>query len=126
MDVTGAWDTDLANIVRSREQNPVGATVGHVVGLSPLSISILGGEIIIQSDVHEIYINKEFDDYVEKEYRLDRVKNTTTIQGTLQDVDSEGDVEVKNELEEGDVVLVLPDNRQQTFFILNKIERVGG
>lgn len=55
--ITGAWQTDLANMMKTKKEHHIGATVGRVVDKSPLSIAIMDGDIIIQSDVHRIFVD---------------------------------------------------------------------
>lgn len=55
---TGAWETDLAKLISKKSgiQGAVGTTIGTVITTSPLKISILDGMVILQSDIHDIFL----------------------------------------------------------------------
>lgn len=56
---SGKWGTDFAGIIKGLEQtSKIGAITGSVVGLSPLTISIMSGDVILNSKVQNIFVTE--------------------------------------------------------------------
>lgn len=87
-----SWDVGLAGMFK--ERNPkslIGPCVGKVVSVYPLKISILNGEVVLESG--QLYITRRL---------------------------------LSLELNKGDKVLLIPAESEQTFFIIDIVEKVGG
>lgn len=95
----------LKNQVSSDTSNSLGASVGNVLSLSPFKVGLFGGQIIISSDIHTIYIGDKIEaDIGEHELNYDLI----------------------SELKVGDKVGIIADETNQEFFIINKMKKVGG
>lgn len=101
---TASWGIEMAGLLHDlipNEDTSLGITMGEVISLSPLKISLFQGSIIISADIHTIYAP----DIIElKEEEIDFLSN----------------------LENGDKVSVMADNTNQEFYILYKLKKVGG
>lgn len=120
------WDVGLAKMFKERDKsNNIGACVGKVVDVSPLKISILNGQAILQGN--QLYITGSL---LNKEYAIDisggSVLGNVTPSGDLITFNMEnGNATLKFGLKQNDEVLLIPAENEQVFFIVDKIQKVG-
>lgn len=128
------WDVGLAQMFKDRDnKSNIGPCIGKVVSEGPLKISILDGQVILQDS--QLYVCQGL---LAKEYKLE-----------LEAGDDIGDIAITSkpsnplilinindkdktkltlhfELKQGDEVLIIPAENEQVFFIVDKIQKVGG
>lgn len=94
------WASQLAKILKeNRPQEAIGNVIGNVVSTSPLVISILDGNILINSEVHQIYLAD------------DLTKETSSV--------------CCSKIQAGDSVLVSTDVNEEVFFVTDRLVKVG-
>lgn len=103
------WGIELGKILKSQASSNIsgslGASIGDVLSLSPFKVGLFGGQIIISSDIHTIYIGDKIEADI-GEHELD--------------------YDLLSELKVGDKVGVIADETNQEFFIINRMKKVGG
>lgn len=121
------WDVGLAKMFKERDKsNNIGACVGKIVAVSPLRVSILNGQAILQGD--QLYITGSL---LNKEYAIDisggSVLGNVAPSGNLITFNMEdGNATLKFGLKQGDEVLLIPAENEQVFFIVDIVKKVGG
>ena len=121
------WDVGLAKMFKDRDKPiNIGPCVGKIVGVGPLKISILNGQVILQSD--QLYITRSL---LNKEYKLDvnggSVSGSVSPSGDLTSLNiTDGNIILKFGLKQNDEVLLIPADNEQVFFIVDIVEKVGG
>lgn len=101
------WDARLANQFKKRDNKSyIGAIVGKVVGLTPLTISILNGNAVFQEE--KLYVCKSVTNHKE-EVSVD-------INGSI----CKGEV-IHEGLRENDRVMLVATEDNQRFFVIDKI-----
>ncbi|WMM23666.1 DUF2577 family protein [Tissierella sp. MB52-C2] len=110
----------------------IGPCVGKVVGVEPLKVSILDGQVILQEG--HLYICQSL---AKREYKLE-----LNADGDIGDIaitskpsnpliafnineKEKTKLTLYFELKQGDEVLIIPAENQQVFFIVDKIQKVG-
>lgn len=95
---SNSWGVEFAQILKKYEVNEkIGAVQGEVVQITPdFIISILDGEVILNSKIHDIFVSKR----------------------------GRSDSNLINSLYVGDIVLVIADESDSVFYILDRIEKV--
>lgn len=132
-----SWDIELAKEFKIRDNNiPYGAIIGEVITPLPnLKISILDGNVILEND--KLYITQNLK---EKEFLFEIYAGENVGNITLRNVGSINydiinlQIDNKNfskiiltfELKSKDKVLLMPTADQQRYFIIDKIESLGG
>lgn len=127
------WDVGLAGMFK--ERNPrslIGPCVGKVVSVNPLKVSILSGDVVLDSS--QLYISKSL---LEKRFKIE-----------LKSDDGIGDIAITSkpsnqlisininekdktelilyfELKKNDEVLIIPAEGEQVFFVVDIVEKVG-
>lgn len=132
-----SWEYNLAGLLRERD-NPtskLGACLGKVESVSPPIVSIQDGQFIIKGE--QLYVCNQI---LERETTY---KNHTgqyqengsasischpcegafSSSGTIQ---SNGKIHLDEVWRAGDLVLVIPDERQQHFFVVDIVRKVSG
>lgn len=135
--VSESWCYEMAGLFRERD-NPttkLGACLGKVESVSPPIVSIQNGQFMIQGE--QLYVCNQI---LERETTY---KNHTgqyqesgnasischpcsgsfSSSGTIQ---SNGSIHLDEVWRVGDLVLVIPDERQQHFFIVDVVRNVLG
>lgn len=128
------WDVGIAKMMKERDNKAgVGPCIGTVVSAEPLSISILNGEATLQAE--HLYITHGA---MKKGYKMELqakgeigdiaitelpVKPLIELNVTSKDKTS---LTLFFELKAGDEVLLIPAEGEQVFFIVDKVEKVGG
>jgi len=145
------WDEKLAKMMKKRD-NPklIGPVVGTVIKTLPdIQIKALSGKVLLDKD--DLYINKNliagYSRSVESNGVIDLSDElcgqtdlindggyqATNHQHTLENLEItdgpyslEGELILKDSLEKGDEVLLLPTDNNQKFFIICKVKKLGG
>lgn len=90
------WGTDFASILKQFEQrDKIGAITGKIVKISPLTISIMSGDVILNSKVQHMFTTETLRE------KIDRRK----------------------QLMVGDTVLVIPNETEKVFYIIDVLFR---
>lgn len=144
-----SWGTDFASIFKQlQSKERIGAVIGNVVNTSPLTIEILDGEVLINAEVHDVFVSSS----LLGTYGRDMVGSgnisfsdsncgTTTSDGGCSTAaphthdiavlnvgttyNFTGEITNTDSIKNGDVVLVLPDEDHSAFFIISKLIKVG-
>ena len=104
------WDVEMAKMFKERNQkDKIGPIIGNVSSVSPLKVSILGGDVVLQAE--QLYISRSL---LDKEY--DCKINTG----------STSDIKLYFSLKKDDEVLLVPTEDEQTYFIIDIVEKAGG
>lgn len=89
------WGTDFASILKQFEhKNKIGAVTGKVVKPSPLTISILSGDVILNPEVQNVFITETL------RKKRDRL-----------------------EIRVGDIILIIPNEAEKVFYAIDVIFR---
>lgn len=127
------WDVELAKMFKERDKKSnIGPCVGKVVGIVPLQISILDGNVVLQEN--QLYITEEL---LKKEYKFELTAgddigdiaitskpSNPLISINISDKDKTK-LTLHFELKVGDEVLLIPTENEQVFFIVDKVHKVG-
>ncbi|WP_245674440.1 DUF2577 family protein [Andreesenia angusta] len=126
------WGVRMAKHFKERDNEArIGNVIGTVVASSPLKISILNGDVIL--DKRHLYIThgasiKEYGTTLTAGTNIGTV-STPAGAGQLVNIniiDSESaKLTTFLSLAPGDEVLLCPAEREQVFFIIDKVKRVG-
>lgn len=97
-DRSNEWGVEFAKILKSYETHEkIGAVQGEVAQITPdFIISILDGEVILNSKIHDIFVSKR----------------------------NRGESNLVDSLMVGDLVLVIADESDSIFYILDRVEKV--
>lgn len=130
------WDIGLANMfntIKDDRTGILGSSIGEVISIAPLKISMNNGAIILDSNIHDIYI---CDNLVSKEYKFNLsgeggdIAITSTHSNPLISINmnnkENNKLELFFEFNNGDNVMLVPDESGQAFFIVDKIRKAGG
>jgi len=121
------WDVELAKLFKDRDnKNLIGPCVGKIAGVNPLKVSILNGQITLQAT--QLYITSGLQN---KSYTIDingeNVSGSVSPSGNLTSLNvTNGSATLKYGLKVNDEVLLIPADNGQVFFIVDKIQKVGG
>lgn len=127
------WDVELAKLFKERDKKSnIGPCVGKVVGIVPLQISILDGNIVLQEN--QLYITEGL---LKKEYKFELTAGddigdiaitskpaNPLISININDKDKTK-LTLHFKLKVGDEVLLVPAENEQVFFIVDKVHKVG-
>lgn len=110
------WGTDFAGILKQFQQgSKIGVITGKVVGLVPLSISILSGEAIINSNVQNVYVTEKLTK--ERKSCCSSCQNWNPIEPMEDNCTS------WEPLEEGDIVMIVPNETEKIFYVIDRVSR---
>lgn len=124
------WDVGLASMFKERNNKSlIGPCVGKVVSVDPLKVSILNGDVVLEGD--QLYMPSGL---LEKEFKCDikasgDIGEITGVAGNLKSLDITKDtglIKLHFELKEGNDLLLIPTENEQTFFIIDIVKKVGG
>lgn len=110
------WGTDFASILKRLEANTkIGVVTGRVVGLSPFSISLLSGDIIINSNVQNIYVSETL--------TKERISCCSTCLNWRPTGSRDETCPSWEPLSVGDTVLVVPNETEKVFYIIDRMKK---
>lgn len=116
------------NLKQMRNPKHIGASIGIVVKVSPLTVSIAGGSILL-TEGEELHVSERLKD---KKYdgtiKIEDGSITGTLNGdsvTISDVamNQDAEITIKPEIKKGDYIFVVPMNGEQMWVA---VDRVGG
>lgn len=127
-----SWANEMAKQFKDRDnQRPLGAIVGEVVSPLPdLTISAVDGQVLLTRK--NLYISAGLK---EKQYKADvaisdgstELRAGTTESYEIVSFETEKDtttITMHFELKPGDMVLLLPTADEQTFYVIDKVEKL--
>lgn len=127
------WSYELANLLKERE-NPIkmGVMLGKVESLSPLIISIKNGKYQIQQN--RLYVCNQIlerkTNYHDDNYSESGNLSLGCSHGCAGGYNASGTANGSIHLEEvwrvGDLVMVVPDESEQNFFIVDIVRKTNG
>lgn len=121
-----SWDVDLAKEIKKRDnRHKMGAMLGKVISVEPVKISIQDGRFFITKE--NGYICNQL---------LERLSEYTVTENGSIDVsckhgggsyslNGSGNVHLKAVWKQGDYVMVVPDESEQHFFIVDIVKGVS-
>ena len=124
-----SWDYDLAEQFRSRD-NPktkMGAMLGKVVSTSPPVVTIQNGKYTINGE--QLYIAYHL---LERKSTYSSMKQSGSITvscphgGGSYTSSSTGDIVLDDVWKAGDLVLVIPSESEQQFFVVDVVRQLKG
>lgn len=120
------WDIELAKKFKERDKKQrIGNIVGKVINTSPLKISILDGQVVLSGE--QLYISISLENSYKREFE------TSNIEGKMSNVSShlhiieslKGTITFTDTLKVNDEVLLIPTEGEQTWFIVDKVRKLG-
>lgn len=110
-----SWVDELAKEFKTRDnKTTLGAVQGTVIQLSPLRVSILGGDIILNENKLYVCSSLKNGYSVKTNIKLDNIPEHGAVSTT-------GTITHDEILKINDIVLCLPADGGQTFFIIDKV-----
>lgn len=110
-----AWENELANEFKARDnKTSLGAVKGTVIQISPLRVSILGGEVVLNENKLYICSSLKKGYELKANIKLDNIPEHGAVSTT-------GTITHEEILKINDIVLCLPADGGQTFFIIDKV-----
>lgn len=127
------WSYELANLLKERE-NPIkmGVMLGKVESLSPLIISIKNGKYQIQQN--RLYVCNQIlerktnyhDDNYSESGNLSLGCSHPCKGGYNASGTATGSIHLEEVWRVGDLVMVVPDESEQNFFIVDIVRKTNG
>lgn len=124
-----AWEYDIAGMLRERD-NPttkIGACLGKVISTSPMTISIQNGQYILKGDM--LYVAYHL---LQRASTYSQMSQSGTISvscphsGGSYTSSSTGSITLDAVIKAGDLVMVVPDESEQHFFIVDVVRKLSG
>lgn len=124
-----AWEYDIAGMLRERD-NPttkIGACLGKVISTSPMTISIQNGQYILKGDM--LYVAYHL---LQRASTYSQMSQSGTISvscphgGGSYTSSSTGSITLDAVIKAGDLVMVVPDEFEQHFFIVDVVRKLAG
>lgn len=129
------WEYELAGAFKKRD-NPklLGACIGKVESLNPVTISIQSGRFVLRAE--QLYICNQilerettFRDYIAEHSQSGKISVSCREGGGSYsangDITANGRVHLNEVWKVGDYVMVVPDVSQQHFFIVDILRGVS-
>lgn len=125
----GSWEYNLAEQFKSRD-NPktkMGAMLGKVVSTSPPVVTIQNGRYTIKGE--QLYIAYHL---LERKSTYSSMNQSGSISvscphsGGAYTSSSTGDIVLDEVWKEGDLVLVIPSESEQQFFVVDVVRQLKG
>lgn len=127
--MSSSWDYDLAEQFKSRD-NPktkMGAMLGKVISTSPPAVSIQNGRYTIKGE--QLYIAYHL---LERKSTYSSMNQSGSITvscphgGGSYTSSSTGDIVLDEVWKAGDLVLVIPSESEQQFFVVDVVRQIKG
>ena len=131
------YSASVAKIFKDRENpKPIGNVVGKVTSPFPnIEISILDGAVILDKD--QLYCDEILMDGYKRKFESEsagEIKHKTppppqqiySEHTEVEKIKLEGELTLKDILKTGDLVLLIPADGEQIWFIVGKIKKLGG
>lgn len=129
------WEYKIAGLLKARDNpKPLGACIGKVESLSPVVISIQDGRYLLRQN--QIYICNQilerettFRDYIASQSQSGSISVSCEHGGgsysASGDITASGRVHLNEVWKVGDYVMVVPDQSEQHFFIVDILRGVS-
>lgn len=145
-----SWGTEFAGLFKVLEKpENIGVVTGNVVSISPLTIEIMDGNVLINSSVHDVFVSSNLLGTYGRDMEgsgqiqfSDSDCGVTDLAGACQtagdhthkieslnintDYNFTGKITHTDTIKVGDFVMVVPDEEEQAFFVVSKLVKVGG
>lgn len=127
--MSDTWEYDLAGMLRERD-NPttkIGACLGEVISTSPMTVSIQNGQYILKGDM--LYVAYHL---LQRASTYSQMSQSGTISvscphgGGSYTSSSTGSITLDAVIKAGDLVMVVPDESEQHFFIVDVVRKLAG
>lgn len=127
--MSNGWDYELASQFKMRD-NPttkMGAMLGKVISTSPPAISIQNGQYTIKEE--QLYVAYHL---LERKSTYSSMKQSGSITvscphgGGSYTSTSTGDIVLDEVWKVGDLVLVIPSESEQQFFVVDVVRQIKG
>ena len=130
-----SWEYELGAELKKRDNpKPLGACIGKVESLSPVTISIQSGKYMLRAE--QLYICNQilerettFRDYVANQSQSGSISVSCQCGGGSYnangDITASGRVHLNEVWKKGDFVMVVPDESGQFFFIVDILRGVS-
>lgn len=127
--MSDTWDYELARQFTSRD-NPttkIGACLGKVISTSPMTVSIQNGQYILKGDM--LYVAYHL---LQRASTYSQMSQSGTISvscphgGGSYTSSSTGSITLDAVIKAGDLVMVVPDESEQHFFIVDVVRKLAG
>lgn len=126
---SNGWDYELGSLFRERD-NPktkMGAMLGKVVSTSPPVVTIQNGRYTINGE--QLYVAYHL---LERKSAYSSMKQSGSITvscphgGGSYTSTSSGDIQLEEVWKAGDLVLVIPSESEQQFFVVDVVRQLKG
>lgn len=126
---SNGWDYELGSLFRERD-NPktkMGAMLGKVVSTSPPVVTIQNGRYTIKGE--QLYVAYHL---LERKSAYSSMKQNGSITvscphgGGSYTSTSSGDIQLEEVWKAGDLVLVIPSESEQQFFVVDVVRQLKG
>lgn len=116
------------NLNNMKNPKRIGTSIGKVVGLSPLTVSIAGGTVLL-TEGEELTVSERLKD---KTYACSLKISGGTLSGTLNgesvsitnvSLNNTAEITIKPDIQIGDELVVIPMENEQSWIA---IDRIGG
>lgn len=124
-----AWEYDLAQqfTLRDNPKNKMGAMLGKVISTSPPVVTIQNGQYIIKGE--QLYVAYHLLERKSKYTNMSQSGNISInchpCQGSYTSTCS-GDIQLEEVWKVGDLVLVIPSESEQQFFVVDVVRQLKG
>lgn len=129
------YSASVAKIFKDRENpKPIGNVVGKVISPFPnIEISILDGAVILDKD--QLYCDELLMANYKRKFESEsagEIKHKTpppevySEHTVIEKIKLDGEFILKDILKTGDLVLLIPADGEQIWFIVSKIKKLGG
>lgn len=127
--MSNTWDYELAQQFTSRD-NPttkIGACLGKVIATSPMTVSIQNGQYILKGDM--LYVAYHL---LQRASTYSQMSQSGSISvscphgGGSYTSSSTGSITLDAVIKTGDLVMVVPDESEQHFFIVDVVRKLAG
>lgn len=127
--MSNTWDYELAQQFTSRDNHTtkIGACLGKVISTSPMTVSIQNGQYILKGDM--LYVAYHL---LQRASTYSQMSQSGTISvscphggGSYTSL-STGSITLDAVIKAGDLVMVVPDESEQHFFIVDVVRKLAG
>lgn len=124
-----AWEYSLAEMFTSRDnpKNKMGAMLGKVISTSPPVVTIQNGQYTIKGE--QLYVAYHLLERKSKYTNMSQSGNISIschpCQGSYTSTCS-GDIQLEEVWKIGDLVLVIPSESEQQFFVVDVVRSLKG
>lgn len=129
--MANSWEYDLAKMFTDRDNptvTPLGACIGAVTSLNPPQVTLQDGNFVIQGE--QLYICYHL---LERDTDYDNMSLSGDLNHQCShpctgsyNASASGHIKLKEVWKVGDLVLVIPSQSEQQFFVVDVIRKING